>query len=996
MTFFLPDAPQETGLPPLDQHVPDQGELAAAGYEAERLETDGWNRTQQYRAELLGEITDRLGDAAPAGRIVTGRGRPLPAAPAFRADLNRQLQAIAQARSESPEEFGDLPATLEEFESEITRRLRRDYDELQAVLGAAPEGSWAPALGGRLAAAATDQEAILSLPFGAAGKASLLRTFGVEFGIGAASEFSMLGRQEEASQRIGAPEPDALMQVLTAGVGAGVLGTGVTAAGRLLAYRRANQLAAKAGAPKEASPAEIEAGVDRTQQELEAGSAIHGLPDAPGFGDFDYSPNGNASPVDNRIGYVFGKLLERGYEPHIAAGFVANAMQESSVGLNPGAVGDGGNAFGLWQWNGPRRHAFLAFAQGQGKQPTDIDTQIAFLEHELRTSESAAWSKIQGASTARDAAILISQHFERPGIPHLNNRVRYAALVYDQFSGGTVPRWTGPIEASNYSPYRTDRGYTAQGQVLVGDDQRIDVAYQVVDLNLLRQASGDLQPRDRARTASDAWVADTAARLDPALLLPSPTADRGAPIVGPDNIIESGNGRVRAIERAYAQGLDRIDAYRQQIEAAGFDIPEGVDQPVLIARRTTDLDAAARRSMVVDAQDSGVARMTATERAQVGQRALDADLLAKYQPGHKLGAAQNRDFARGFAGAFPRSERNAFIGDDGAISIDGTRQMRDSLFARAWDAPDILRRAVEEEPGEMKSLLDALADAAPEIARLRAEIDAGLVRAEMDITPYVLDALRMIIAARAAEGPAGEVLKKMLADVDLFEGPVAPLTRALVQFIMPKGRQIPAARLSEFLRRYAAEARKAGRAGDSLLEDVPGPLDVLKRIAPKAFGDLTETGTARLHATPEPAPLADTMPATAYRDGAASPEAEAAADLAEAQLRDAAAKGPFGPVIEGYEPKQRGAKRSIGRSGELPEGSSPSAPLHQKDNPGIAEVQDSTDALRAELEQFVAQNGDLEFDLENGLRTTGIEFLDDLDADQQLLDVLNVCVKGGS
>ncbi|HCT32370.1 MAG TPA: hypothetical protein DF966_04325, partial [Sulfitobacter sp.] len=177
---------------------------------------------------------------------------------------------------------------------------------------------------------------------------------------------------------------------------------------------------------------------------------------------------------------------------------------------------------------------------------------------------------------------------------------------------------TGDAPAPEFTGY-TSRGYTGTGQVAVGDNLRIDVEYQVVDLASLRQAFGDLQPRDRARSASDAWVADTAARLDPALLMPSPTADRGAPIVGPDNMIESGNGRARAIGRAYAENPDRAAAYRQQIEqTTGQPIPEGMSEPVLIARRQTDLSSADRRQMVVEAQDSGVARMNATERAQVG------------------------------------------------------------------------------------------------------------------------------------------------------------------------------------------------------------------------------------------------------------------------------------------------------------------------------------------------------------------------------------------
>ena len=156
---------------------------------------------------------------------------------------------------------------------------------------------------------------------------------------------------------------------------------------------------------------------------------------------------------------------------------------------------------------------------------------------------------------------------------------------------------------------------------------------------------------------------------------------------------------------------------------------------MLIARRTSELDAEARRRLVVDAQDSGVARMNATERAEIGQRALSHDALQSYDPKADLGSARNRDFARAFIGNFPRSERNAFLSAEGRISSDGIRQLRDALFARAYPDPHVLARYVEAERGELRSLMDALADAAPEIARLRAAIDDGVVAPEFDITP---------------------------------------------------------------------------------------------------------------------------------------------------------------------------------------------------------------------------------------------------------------------
>ena len=53
----------------------------------------------------------------------------------------------------------------------------------------------------------------------------------------------------------------------------------------------------------------------------------------------------------------------------------------------------------------------------------------------------------------------------------------------------------------------------------------------------------ELQPRDRSRDTSQAWVQKTAGNLDPDSLGKTGRADTGAPIVGPDLVVESGNGR---------------------------------------------------------------------------------------------------------------------------------------------------------------------------------------------------------------------------------------------------------------------------------------------------------------------------------------------------------------------------------------------------------------------------------------------------------------------
>ncbi len=104
----------------------------------------------------------------------------------------------------------------------------------------------------------------------------------------------------------------------------------------------------------------------------------------------------------------------------------------------------------------------------------------------------------------------------------------------------------------------------------------------------------ELQPRDRGRATSQAWVSKTAQYIDPESLGKTSRADTGAPIVGPDGVVESGNGRTMAIREAYRQG--KADDYRNWLieEAEYFglsaDAIKAMKQPVLVRVRSSEVN----------------------------------------------------------------------------------------------------------------------------------------------------------------------------------------------------------------------------------------------------------------------------------------------------------------------------------------------------------------------------------------------------------------------
>lgn len=148
---------------------------------------------------------------------------------------------------------------------------------------------------------------------------------------------------------------------------------------------------------------------------------------------------------------ILGGLVARGIPLHVAQGIVANMQAES--GLNPGInevsplVPGSRGGYGLNQWTGPRRVQYEAFAAERGASPDDLNTQLDFTLWELQNTEKAAWSRLQGAQNAEDAARIYSDAFLRPGIPHMDRRLAYARDL-----AGMAPTYAAPPAQNALAP----------------------------------------------------------------------------------------------------------------------------------------------------------------------------------------------------------------------------------------------------------------------------------------------------------------------------------------------------------------------------------------------------------------------------------------------------------------------------------------------------------------------------------------------------------------
>jgi len=967
-----PPATNINGFSALDD-LPSFSERYAAAWLQRTVETDMWGYSAKVERELTEQLLDALPDEA-RGRLqsefaqIEAEGSIYrPAEPRKRAAIFREMK---QVDPEGRMRAVAAPVTEREFEREVLDRRRAAYDEGVSVLEV-NGGGFAGFLGG-LARDMADPINLAIAPIGLQG--SVARVIAAETVLGGVAAAASLPREFRVADELDLARPNVAGRITTEALASGALAGVFTGVVRGAAAYKQRRAASQYGKPE---------GVTEAQHEQAVADATQRLQD---------------------------DLPERTPRAAAAAERTFSDVAEAGRGFTT-VIGPDGKALRrvgtrAWRNNNPGNIEFGEFARSRGAIGTDGRFAV-FPTYEIgrRAKASLLWE----TSSYRDRTI--ASAINRYAPPFENNTNAYTAAItqalgvsantrmsslnlrqrdvmldtmerVEGFRPGTENGVRMPMPtrqsvsstpAAEFTGYRTSRGFTSAGQVRTSAGTRIDVEYQVVDASTLVRATGDLQPRDRSQTNSDAWISQTAAELDPALLMPTPTADRGAPLVGPDNVIESGNGRVAAITRAATRHPDRFDAYRQQIVDAGFDIPDDVATPVLVGRRTSDLTPEQRREFVIEGQDSGVARMTPVERSRAEAAGLNTDTLARLDPSKPLTDAANTDFARAALARLPRSERNAFVTPEGRLNADGRAALERALFARAFNDPALLRQFTEGDAAELKSLLDALFDASPAWARLAADIADGTVKPEFDITGHVLEAMRLIAASRAQAGAEGRkiasVLVELLDDVDLLDGAVSPLTRALVGRFWSNGRAAAQKDIAQFLTRYADEARRVGRSDAGLFGDGPDALDALRAIDPGTFDDIAEIGAARGMTQAPRADASETIPEGIYADGAASAEAVQADALALADLRSS---------IDA--PRQDAAARDAGA-----------------DN--IEALQQAVDVQRGEMGQTRAEalaDGDFDMPIGNGQTIRASELLDDLEDDQVLDTVISTCAARGA
>lgn len=314
----------------------------------------------------------------------------------------------------------------------------------------------------------------------------------------------------------------------------------------------------------------------------------------------------------------------------------------------------------------------------------------------------------------------------------------------------------------------------------------VNAKTEVVEASDLKFLSGDLQPAERTREGSQAFVADQAANHDFTRVMPGRTSDQGAPVVTGDGTVASGNRRVQAILEMYRNPALKAQAlaYRNSLGAAA----RGMQQPVVISR-IGNMEQAELTKFAELSNRPGLT-MPAAEQAKHDAKIAGPKVMSRYHGGAYT-AEHNLPFYHGFINS--------------VVTTEGEERMTAALLAAAYEDTELLATLAKSKDESIRSLLGAMKDAAGAFVRMKEAVAEGVADKKFDITKEVVAVAQHISELRNK----GVTSTEFLARPDAF-AQVDPIVEALLRrfYGTDLAQPLSQQKLTEFLIHYADEAAK--------------------------------------------------------------------------------------------------------------------------------------------------------------------------------------------
>lgn len=365
------------------------------------------------------------------------------------------------------------------------------------------------------------------------------------------------------------------------------------------------------------------------------------------------------------------------------------------------------------------------------------------------------------------------------------------------------------------------RAEKRKARIFTPKGEQVETEYQVVEVDDVitsHDAHGsvndafpsELQPRDRSRSAAKAQAREIAANLQFDMMAESPTSDSGSPIVGPDGIAESGNGRTIATKLSYDEG--RADEYKarliEQAEKYGIDPAEAakLKRPMLVRVRTSDID---RKKFAEDSNKSAVSTQSPAELAARDREKLN---MAQMTEGDTQ-SASNREFVRDFINSLSSAESAGMRDEKGRPTRQAYDRLNNAIFSAAYESERLIKMQAEEANPDVRNVLHSLTVAARSFAQARSQ-NADMAKQVID---EVIQATEIIKSAKDRNMKVQEYVKQTALfgeDTDFAKGlavTIADNNRS------PKRLGLMLSHMADIVSQNAAHAASGDMFGDNEL-----------------------------------------------------------------------------------------------------------------------------------------------------------------------------------
>jgi hypothetical protein len=338
-----------------------------------------------------------------------------------------------------------------------------------------------------------------------------------------------------------------------------------------------------------------------------------------------------------------------------------------------------------------------------------------------------------------------------------------------------------------------------------------------------------LQPRQRSRVASQQQIDKVAREMVPeSMLWDFHQLDKGAPIVGEDGMVESGNGRTMALRRARERYPEQWAAYqaslRQNLAASGLSEKdlEGVKNPVLVRERVSKVDRAA---FAREANAPPVLQMSALETALVDSGRISDSSLQNFKMGEgqtidmALRSRDNKAFVDRFMGHLSDNERAALMRADGTLNQMGLFRMKAAVFARVFPGEAGQRISdtfLESLDSNVKNFETAISATLPKLAHIEGLIQSGRRDRSLSINEDVSRSLNMLARLRES----GMSVSDYVRQGSLFDKELTPFQEQMLVHFDRVGRKPTA--IKDFFNRYADAVEAAPDPDQGSMFDLLG------------------------------------------------------------------------------------------------------------------------------------------------------------------------------